>query len=121
MLDWLLGTFSSDLAIDLGTANTLVFLKGKGVVCQEPSVVADRKAERGGTKSLAGGREATEMLGKTPGMIQAIRPIKDGVIADFELTETMLRYFITRVHNRQTFVRPRIIVAVPSSITPVER
>jgi rod shape-determining protein MreB len=121
MLDWLLGSFSSDLAIDLGTANTLVYLKGKGVVCQEPSVVAVRKSERGGTKILAVGREAKEMLGKTPGTIHAIRPIKDGVIADFEMTETMLRYFITRVHNRQTFVRPRIIVAVPSSITPVER
>ena len=121
MLDWLLGGFSSDLAIDLGTANTLVFVKGKGVVCQEPSVVALRKGDRGETKVLAVGREAKEMLGKTPGMVQAVRPIRDGVIADFEMTEVMLRYFITRVHNRRAFVRPRVIIAVPSIITPVER
>jgi len=121
MLDWLLGGFSSDLAIDLGTANTLVFVKGKGIVCQEPSVVAVRKGERGDGKVLAVGREAKEMLGKTPGSVQAVRPIRDGVIADFEMTEVMLRYFITKVHNRQAFVRPRVIIAVPSIITPVER
>ncbi len=121
MLNRLLGGFSSDLAIDLGTANTLVFVKGKGIVCQEPSVVALRKGDRGESKVLAVGREAKEMLGKTPGMVQAVRPIRDGVIADFEMTEVMLRYFITKVHNRRAFVRPRVIIAVPSIITPVER
>jgi len=121
MLDRLLGGFSSDLAIDLGTANTLVFVKGKGVVCQEPSVVALRRGSRGEAKVLAVGREAKEMLGKTPGSVQAVRPIRDGVIADFEMTEVMLRYFITKVHNRRAFVRPRVIIAVPSIITPVER
>ncbi len=121
MLNRLLGGFSIDLAIDLGTANTLVFVKGKGVVCQEPSVVALRRGSRGEAKVLAVGREAKEMLGKTPGNVQAVRPIRDGVIADFEMTEVMLRYFITKVHNRRAFVRPRVIIAVPSIITPVER
>ena len=121
MLNWLLGGFSSDLAIDLGTANTLVFVQGKGIVCREPSVVAVRKGDRGDAKVLAVGREAKEMLGKTPGSVHAVRPIRDGVIADFEMTEVMLRYFITKVHNRQAFVRPRVIIAVPSIITPVER
>jgi rod shape-determining protein MreB len=121
MLNWLLGAFSSDLAIDLGTANTLVFAKGKGVVCNEPSVVAVHRGERGAHRILAVGREAKEMLGKTPGSVTAIRPIKDGVIADFEITEAMLRYFIMKVHNRKTFVRPRVIIAVPSIITPVEK
>ncbi len=121
MLNRLLGAFSSDLAIDLGTANTLVFVKGRGVVCNEPSVVAVHRGERGSHRILAVGREAKEMLGKTPGSVTAIRPIKDGVIADFEITEAMLRYFITKVHNRQTFVRPRVIIAVPSIITPVEK
>ena len=121
MLDRLLGGFSSDRAIDLGTANTLVYVKGKGIVCQEPSVVALRRGSRGEAKVLAVGREAKEMLGRTPGSVQAVRPIRDGVIADFEMTEAMLRYFITRVHNRRTFVRPRVIIAVPSIITPVER
>ena len=121
MFNRLLGGFSSDLAIDLGTANTLVFVRGKGVVCQEPSVVALRRGDRGESKVLAVGRDAKEMLGKTPGMVQAVRPIRDGVIADFEMTEVMLRYFITKVHNRRAFVRPRVIIAVPSIITPVER
>jgi rod shape-determining protein MreB len=121
MLNRLLGGFSSDLAIDLGTANTLVFVRGKGVVCREPSVVALRRGDRGESKVLAVGRDAKEMLGKTPGMVQAVRPIRDGVIADFEMTQVMLRYFITKVHNRRAFVRPRVIIAVPSIITPVER
>ncbi|MFH1091154.1 MAG: rod shape-determining protein [Pseudomonadota bacterium] len=117
----MLGIFSNDLAIDLGTANTLVYLKGKGVVLCEPSVVAVRKDARGATKVLAVGQEAKEMLGRTPGNIVAIRPMKDGVIADFEITEAMLRHFIRRVHNRRALVRPRIIVCVPSGITQVEK
>ncbi|MFQ5457064.1 MAG: rod shape-determining protein [Myxococcota bacterium] len=121
MLDRFLGLISSDLAMDLGTANTLVFAKGEGVVCREPSVVAVRAGTRGAQKVLAVGREAKEMLGRTPANIRAIRPIRDGVIADFEVTEAMLRYFIRKVHERQTFVRPRIIIAVPSNITPVEK
>ena len=119
--DPILGIFSNDLAIDLGTANTLVYLKGRGVVLREPSVVAVRKEARGGTKVLAVGQEAKEMLGRTPGNIVAIRPMKDGVIADFEITEAMLRHFIRKVHNRRTLVRPRIIICVPSGITQVEK
>ncbi len=114
------GWFSSDLAIDLGTANTLVYVKGQGIVLREPSVVAVRKDARA-NKVLAVGKEAKMMLGKTPGNIVAIRPMKDGVIADFEVTEAMLRYFIRRVHNRRTLVRPRIIISVPSGITQVEK
>ncbi|MFA6033661.1 MAG: rod shape-determining protein [Myxococcota bacterium] len=121
MLDWLYGLISSDLAIDLGTANTLVYLKGKGIVSNEPSVVAVQKDARGGKKVLAVGREAKEMIGRTPGDIVAIRPMKEGVIADFEVTESMLRYFITRAHNRKTLVRPRIIICVPVGITEVEK
>ena len=121
MLNRILGWFSSDLAIDLGTANTLVYAKGKGIVVSEPSVVAVTKDGRGPDKVRAVGREAKEMLGRTPGNIVAIRPMKDGVIADFEITEAMLRYFIMRVHNRTTMVRPRIVVAVPSGITEVEK
>lgn len=113
--------FSNDLAIDLGTANTLVYVKGKGIVLSEPSVVAVRKDERGATKVLAVGKEAKMMLGRTPGNIAAIRPMKDGVIADFEITEAMLRHFIRKVHNRTTLVRPRIIICVPSGITQVEK
>lgn len=120
-LDHILGVFSSDLAIDLGTANTLVYLKGRGIVLREPSVVAVRKEAKGGTKVLAVGQEAKEMLGRTPGNIVAIRPMKDGVIADFEYTEAMLRHFIRKVHNRRTLVRPRIIICVPSGITQVEK
>ncbi len=118
--DSLFGWLSNDLAIDLGTANTLVFAKGKGIVLREPSVVAVRQDGRG-NKVLAVGKEAKRMLGRTPGNILAIRPIRDGVIADFEVTEAMLRYFINKVHNRRTLVHPRIIISVPSGITQVER
>lgn len=121
LLDPIFGLFSNDLAIDLGTANTLVYMKGKGIVLSEPSVVAVRRDERGVSKVLAVGREAKMMLGKTPGNIVAIRPMKDGVIADFEITEAMLRYFIRKVHNRKALVRPRIIICVPSGITQVEK
>ncbi len=116
----LLGWLSNDLAIDLGTANTLVYVKGKGIVLREPSVVAVKKDARS-ARVLAVGKEAKMMLGKTPGNIVAIRPMKDGVIADFEVTEAMLRYFIRKVHNRRTLVRPRIIISVPSGITQVEK
>ena len=115
------GMFSNDLAIDLGTANTLVYLKGKGVVVSEPSVVAVQKDAMGQRKVLAVGMEAKKMLGRTPGSIVAIRPMKDGVIADFDITEEMLRYFIQKVHNRKTLVRPRIVICVPSGITQVEK
>ena len=122
MFDALAGFFSSDLAIDLGTANTLVYVKGKGLICSEPSVVAVAKDSTGrGDKVLAVGHEAKEMLGRTPGGIRAIRPIKDGVIADFEITEAMLRYFIQRAHNRRKLVRPRIAICVPPCITSVEK
>jgi rod shape-determining protein MreB len=120
-LDPLLGIFSSDLAIDLGTANTLIYVKGKGIVLSEPSVVAVRKDQKGYNKVLAVGKDAKLMLGRTPGNIMAIRPMKDGVIADFEVTEAMLRHFIRKVHNRRTLLRPRIIIAVPSGITQVEK
>jgi rod shape-determining protein MreB len=121
LLDPIIGLFSNDLAIDLGTANTLVYVKGKGIVLNEPSVVAIRKGERGGNKVLAVGKEAKIMLGRTPGDIVATRPMKDGVIADFDITETMLRYFIRQVHNRRSLVRPRIIISIPSGITQVEK
>jgi rod shape-determining protein MreB len=121
ILDPILGWFSNDLAIDLGTANTLVYVKGKGIVLSEPSVVAVRADGRGPNKVLAVGKEAKMMLGRTPGNIVAIRPMKDGVIADFEITEAMLRHFIRKVHNRRTLIRPRIIVSVPSGITQVEK
>jgi len=114
----ILGMFSNDLAIDLGTANTLVYVRGKGIVINEPSVVAIEK--RTG-QLLAVGLDAKKMLGRTPGNIVAIRPMKDGVIADFEMAEKMLRHFITKAHNRNTFVRPRIIICVPSKITQVEQ
>jgi len=117
----ILGWFSNDLAIDLGTANTLVYVKGKGIVLSEPSVVAVRKDGRGGNRVLAVGREAKMMLGRTPGNIVAIRPMKDGVIADFEVTEAMLRHFIRKVHNRRSLVRPRIIICIPSGVTQVEK
>jgi rod shape-determining protein MreB len=121
LFDSVLGRFSHDLSIDLGTANTLVYVKDKGVVLNEPSVVAIKKDQRGGSKVLSVGKEAKMMLGRTPGNIVAIRPMKDGVIADFEITESMLRYFIRKAHNRRTLIRPRIIIGVPSGITPVER
>jgi rod shape-determining protein MreB len=120
-LDPILGVFSNDLAIDLGTANTLVYVKGKGIVLSEPSVVAVRKDAKGYNRVLAVGKEAKMMLGRTPGNIVAIRPMKDGVIADFEVTEAMLRHFIRKVHNRRTLIRPRIIICVPSGITQVEK
>ena len=122
MLNALLGMFSNDLAIDLGTANTLIYVKGRGIVCCEPSVVAvQREHGSNGTRVLAVGSEAKRMLGRTPGNIVAIRPMKDGVIADFDITEEMLRYFIRKVHNRSTLLRPRIIICVPSGITQVEK
>lgn len=116
----LFGWMSKDLAIDLGTANTVLYVKGKGIVLREPSVVAVRKDMRG-SKVLAVGGEAKEMLGRTPGNIVAIRPMKEGVIADFEVTEAMLRYFINKVHNRRRLVHPRIVISVPSGITQVEK
>jgi rod shape-determining protein MreB len=112
------GMFSNDLAVDLGTANTLVYVKGKGIVLREPSVVA---VHAGSGQVLAVGADAKQMLGRTPGNIQAIRPMKDGVIANFEITEAMIRHFIQKVHNRKALVRPRIIIAVPSGITQVEK
>ncbi len=118
LFDRILGMFSSDMGIDLGTATTLVFVKGRGIVLNEPSVVA---IQRGTNNVLAVGEEAKNMLGRTPGSITAIRPLRDGVIADFEITESMLRYFITKVHNRKALVRPRIVVAIPSGITEVEK
>jgi rod shape-determining protein MreB len=113
-----LSFLSSDLAIDLGTANTLVYAKGKGIVVSEPSIVAINKIT---AKVEAVGKDAKEMLGRTPGNIVAIRPMKDGVIADFEITEKMLSYFIRKAHNRNTLVRPRIIVGIPSEVTQVEK
>jgi rod shape-determining protein MreB len=121
LFDAILGMFSNDLAIDLGTANTLVYLKGKGVVVSEPSVVAVQKDGGGQKKVLAVGTEAKNMLGRTPGSIVAIRPMKDGVIADFDITEEMLRYFIRKIHDRKALVRPRIVICVPSGITQVEK
>ena len=121
LFDWVYGMFSNDLAIDLGTATTLTFVKGRGIVANEPSVVAVQASSQGPKKVLAVGKEAKEMLGRTPGNIIAIRPMKDGVIADFEVTEAMLRYFIQKAHQRRTLVRPRVIVSVPSGITEVEK
>jgi len=117
-LNYIMGLFSNDMGIDLGTATTLVYVKGEGVVLCEPSVVA---IERGTANVLAVGEEAKRMLGRTPGNIVAIRPMKDGVIADFEITEAMLRYFIKKVHHRRVLVRPRIVIAIPSGITEVEK
>lgn len=114
----LLGMFSNDLAIDLGTANTLVYVQGKGIICNEPSVVVLRRDNK---KPVAVGIEAKEMLGKTPANILPIRPMKDGVIADFDATEEMLKYFIAKAHNRKSFVSPRVIIGVPSGITQVEQ
>lgn len=118
LFDWLFGMFSNDLAVDLGTANTLIYVKGKGIVLSEPSVVA---IKRGTNQVLKVGKEAKEMLGRTPGSIVAIRPLKDGVIADFDVTEQMIRAFIVKIHNRKALVRPRIIIGVPSGITQVEK
>ena len=116
--NWILGFFSNDMGIDLGTANTLVNVKGQGIVLCEPSVVAIRK---GSSEVLAVGDEAKRMLGRTPGSIVAIRPMKDGVIADFDITEAMLRYFIRKVHRKNRLVSPRVVIAVPSGITEVEK
>ncbi|MDE6978897.1 MAG: rod shape-determining protein [Helicobacter sp.] len=121
ILDKVIGLFSYDISIDLGTANTIVSVKDRGIVINEPSVVAVQSEKYGKNKILAVGREAKEMVGKTPGGIQAIRPMKDGVIADFDMTEKMIRYFIEKTHKRKTFVRPRIIVCVPYGLTGVER
>ncbi|MDP8257035.1 MAG: rod shape-determining protein [Candidatus Alcyoniella australis] len=121
MFDRLLGLFSNDLAIDLGTANTLVYVKGRGIVFSEPSVVAVQKDYRGMKRVLAVGKEAKMMVGRTPGHIVAIRPMREGVIADFEVTREMLRYFIRKAHNRKALVRPRIIICVPYGITEVEK
>jgi rod shape-determining protein MreB len=112
------GFFSNDMAIDLGTANTLVYVRGEGIVLNEPSIVAIHQADN---TVLAVGKEAKAMLGRTPGNIVAIRPLKDGVIADFDVTEKMLGYFIRRVHRRRALVRPRIVIGVPSGITQVEK
>jgi len=114
----ILGMFSNDLAIDLGTANTIVYVKGRGIICNEPSVVV---LKRDNKKPIAVGVEAKKMLGKTPANIITIRPMKDGVIADFDATEEMLKYFITKAHNRKGFVSPRVIIGVPSAITQVEQ
>ncbi|HXG31400.1 MAG TPA: rod shape-determining protein [Thermodesulfobacteriota bacterium] len=118
----ILGWFSNDLAVDLGTANTLVYVKGKGIVANEPSVVAVQEDNKGAKRILAVGKEAKDMVGRTPGSIKAIRPLKEGVIADFDVAQKMLEYFIRRTHNnRKSFVRPRIIVSVPIGITEVEK
>jgi rod shape-determining protein MreB and related proteins len=121
VFDWVQGLFSNDLAIDLGTATTLIYVRGKGIVSCEPSVVAVQRDSRGNKRVLAVGREAKDMLGRTPGNIQAVRPLRDGVIADFEITEAMLRYFIARASNRRTLVKPRIVICVPFGITEVEK
>jgi rod shape-determining protein MreB and related proteins len=121
LFDYVLGKFSNDLAIDLGTANTIVYVKDKGIVLNEPSVVAVHQDSRGMKKVLAVGNEAKNMLGRTPGNIVAIRPMRDGVIADFDITEAMLKHFILSVHNRKALVKPRVIISVPSGITQVER
>jgi rod shape-determining protein MreB len=117
-LDRVLGLFSNDLAIDLGTANTLVYAKGRGIISSEPSVVA---VDTDKHRVRAVGKEAKSMLGRTPGSIRAVRPLRDGVIADFEIAEAMLRYFIQKAHNRSTLLRPRIVISVPSGITEVEK
>ena len=120
-LDQVIGFFSSDMGIDLGTANTLVLVKDKGIIINEPSVVAVRREKYGKQKILAVGHAAKEMVGKTPGDIEAIRPMRDGVIADFDMTERMIRYFIEKTHRRTNFLRPRIIISVPYGLTQVER
>lgn len=121
LIDKIIGWFSHDISIDLGTANTIVLIKGQGVIINEPSVVAVQNDRYGKNKVLAVGHEAKEMVGKTPGNILAVRPMKDGVIADFDMTEKMLRYFIEKAHKRKALMRPRIIVCVPYGLTGVER
>ncbi len=121
MFNAIFGAFSSDLAIDLGTANTLIYVKGRGIVANEPSVVAVQTGRNFSRKVVAVGQEAKNMFGRTPEGITAVRPMKEGVIADFEVTEEMLRYFIRKVHNRKALIRPRVIVCVPYGITEVEK
>ena len=121
ILDSLLGVFSTDLAIDLGTANTCVYVKGHGLVLREPSVVAVKRDNRGNKVVLAVGHDAKRMLGRVPGNIEAIRPMKDGVIADFEVTEAMLRHFISKAHKSNHFVHPRVMICVPTGVTQVEK
>ena len=120
-LDKLIGLFSFYFAIDLGTANTIVSVRGKGIIINEPSVVAVQKDKNGRDRILAVGQEAKQMIGKTPLNIQAVRPMQDGVIADFEMTERMIRYFIEKAHSRKSFIRPRIIICIPYGITQVEK
>ena len=121
MFGALFGFISKDLGIDLGTSNTIVYAKNKGIVSNEPSVVAVYKDSRGAKKVIAVGEEAKKMLGKTPGNIVATHPLKDGAIADFEITEAMLKYFIQKIHNKKSYARPRIVISVPSAITPIEK
>lgn len=121
MISKFVGLLSTDMAIDLGTANTLVSVKGKGIIINEPSVVAVKQERNGADKILAVGEEAKQMIGKTPLNINAVRPMKDGVIADFEMTERMIRYFIEKAHNRKSFLRPRVIICIPFGITQVEK
>src|SRR3954470_19971889 len=121
IFDWLYGLFSNDLAIDLGTANTLIYVKGKGIVSCEPSVVAVQRDQRGGKKVLAVGREAKDMLGRTAHNIQAVRPLRDAAIPDLQTHEGLLRYFIARASNHRTLVKPRIVICVPFGITEVEK
>jgi len=118
MFDYFFSLFSNDIGMDLGTANTLVYVKGKGIVLREPSVVAIDKSKR---KVLAVGSEAKQMLGRTPANIVAVRPLRNGVIADFEVTQEMIKYFIQKVHNRKGLLRPRIVIGIPSGITEVEK
>ena len=121
ILDSIIGLFSQDIAIDLGTANTVVLVRGQGIVINEPSIVAVQNNKYGRSKVLAVGKEAKDMMGKTPDGIEAIRPMRNGVIADFDMTEKMIRYFIEKTHNRKKFIRPRIVVCVPYGLTGVER
>src|ERR1700691_6239324 len=120
MIGKMFGLLSADMAIDLGTANTLVYVRGRGIVLNEPSVVAIAQV-KGRKQVLAVGEEAKQMLGRTPGNIQAIRPLRDGVIADFEVAEEMIKHFIRKVHNRRSFASPQVIICVPSGSTAVER
>jgi rod shape-determining protein MreB len=120
-VSWFQSLFSNDIAIDLGTATTLIYIKGRGIVSREPSVVAVQSDARGQRRVLAVGKDAKEMIGRTPLGIEAIRPMQGGVIADFEITEAMLRYFINRAHSKKTLVRPRVIICVPCGITDVEK
>jgi rod shape-determining protein MreB and related proteins len=121
IVDKLIGFFSNDMAIDLGTANTVVSVRGKGIIINEPSVVAIQTEKHGKDRILAVGQEAKQMIGKTPLNIKAVRPMQDGVIADFEMTERMIRYFIEKAHSRKSFIRPRVIICIPYGITQVEK